>query len=171
MSRPVFRFPLAALCLWTFALALALAPGCDCGGGELMTGPKPCTSGAMCPSGSCVDGRCAPVPVGCVDRDNDGYGAGCPRGPDCDDTVRTQTGTEICDGNDNDCDGMVDEDVRTACGDCVACVTRAFCQLRNARIGVKRYCESCRQENPVAAEGMAVNEALFQALVCMIVPA
>ena len=125
MSRPVFRFPLAALCLWIFALALALAPGCDCGGGELMTGPKPCTSGAMCPSGSCVDGRCAPLPMGCVDRDNDGYGAGCPRGPDCDDTVRTQTGTEICDGNDNDCDGMVDEDVMTACGDCDPSCTSA----------------------------------------------
>jgi hypothetical protein len=60
-----------------------------------------------------------------VDRDNDGYGTGCPRGPDCDDGDRDQTGVEICDGRDNDCDGIADNGVLTACGDCVATCTSA----------------------------------------------
>ncbi len=115
MSRTSLRLSPPA---WVFALALAVTPGCDCGGGTLVRGPLTCTSGDTCPSGSCVDGHCAPVSASCLDHDGDGYGRGCPRGPDCDDTDRTQTGVEVCDGADNDCDGTIDEDVRSACGDC-----------------------------------------------------
>jgi DNA-binding beta-propeller fold protein YncE len=57
---------------------------------------------------------------GCVDGDGDGFGAMCTEGPDCDDTNPTQTGREVCDGADNDCDGEADEGVRSACGDCDA---------------------------------------------------
>ncbi len=55
---------------------------------------------------------------GCVDGDGDGFGAMCAAGPDCDDTNPAQTGNEVCDGRDNDCDGETDEGVRSACGDC-----------------------------------------------------
>jgi hypothetical protein len=73
-----------------------------------------------------VTGKCP----GCVDRDNDGYGAGADcLGPDCDDTnpdIRPGA-TEVCDGKDNNCDGQVDEpfDLKADnanCGRCgVAC--------------------------------------------------
>ncbi|MBL8678620.1 MAG: putative metal-binding motif-containing protein [Myxococcales bacterium] len=57
---------------------------------------------------------------GCVDRDRDNYGtgAGC-MGPDCNDDNPAVNGgaTELCDGIDNDCDTMVDEDLgRSSCG-------------------------------------------------------
>ncbi len=46
----------------------------------------------------------------CVDRDSDGYGAGCARGLDCDDTdaQRHPGATERCNGLDDDCDGTGD---------------------------------------------------------------
>ena len=52
-----------------------------------------------------VDGAAA-----CVDRDGDGYGTGCARGPDCDDTdpQRHPGATERCNGLDDDCDGTSD---------------------------------------------------------------
>jgi hypothetical protein len=46
----------------------------------------------------------------CIDRDSDGYGAGCDRGPDCDDTdaQRHPGAIERCNGLDDDCDGTGD---------------------------------------------------------------
>lgn len=115
MQRPSSHFALLAAC------ALALS-GCDCGG---PIGGEPCTTNADCEDGlTCRDGTCS-VPAdatsedGCeVDEDGDGYGVGCAAGPDCDDTDPVQTGTEICDGADNDCDGVPDEGVMSECGDC-----------------------------------------------------
>jgi len=57
-------------------------------------------------------------PSGCIDLDGDGYGEGCAAGLDCNDRDPNQTGVEICDDLDNDCDGLADEGVATACGDC-----------------------------------------------------
>lgn len=60
----------------------------------------------------CADGyrdypRCVPEPQ-CIDRDGDGYGEGCPPGPDCDDSsaARNPLAADVCgNGVDEDCDG------------------------------------------------------------------
>ena len=68
----------------------------------------------------------------CEDRDGDGHGApssapkmDCKPSPgfavcdnDCDDRAKTTYpgASEVCDGFDNDCDGKIDEGVRTICG-------------------------------------------------------
>ena len=95
----------ATLCWLVFVTA------CDCGGSG--SSGTPCETAAECPMGEvCLDGRCqlpsrrdGGVEPGCVDLDGDGRGEGCEAGPDCDDADPTQTGTERCDGVDNDCDG------------------------------------------------------------------
>ena len=75
----------------------------------------------------CVDGTCerrttdddgGTVEPGCEDGDGDGFGEGCSAGPDCDDTSSAQGNREVCDGLDNDCDGVADNGVLSACGNC-----------------------------------------------------
>ncbi|MCD6499662.1 MAG: putative metal-binding motif-containing protein, partial [Deltaproteobacteria bacterium] len=55
-----------------------------------------------------------------TDLDHDGYGEGCPAGPDCrDDNNLVHPGVEeICNGVDDNCDGQTDEGVLTDCGNC-----------------------------------------------------
>ncbi|MCB9604159.1 MAG: hypothetical protein H6724_10675 [Sandaracinus sp.] len=114
--------------LWTVLIVGSLT-ACDCGGNELPT--RRCETVADCPGGEvCLDGVCqapanrdggpdvGPENRDCVDEDMDGYGEMCVRGPDCDDTDSRQTGTEICDGFDNDCDGVADNGVLNTCGNC-----------------------------------------------------
>ena len=115
--------------LWAFGALGAL--GCDAAMTTGATG-RACRSGAQCPSGVCRDGRCVegvsdggrtdagPPEPGCVDGDGDRFGPGCSRGPDCDDTNPLQTGVETCDMQDNDCDGVADNGVLNACGNCDA---------------------------------------------------
>nr|MBK7068718.1 hypothetical protein [Deltaproteobacteria bacterium] len=62
---------------------------------------------------------CAPLGgTCCLDGDNDGYGqgVGC-MGPDCDDADPARTGAamELCNNVDDDCDGVVDEELSRAC--------------------------------------------------------
>ena len=116
---------------FTWALLLVGSmTACDCSGGTL-TPTRPCETMSDCETGDvCLDGLCQPLPnrdggpdVGpenrdCVDEDGDGYGEMCVRGPDCDDSDPVQTGTEICDGLDNDCDGVADNGVLNTCGTC-----------------------------------------------------
>jgi len=58
--------------------------------------------------------------VPCTDDDHDGFGTGCARGPDCDDgDPRVHpAGLEVCNGADDDCDSLTDEEdplVEAAC--------------------------------------------------------
>ncbi len=47
----------------------------------------------------------------CQDRDGDGYGLDCPKGPDCNDhDASIHPGAkETCNGRDDDCNGLVDD--------------------------------------------------------------
>ena len=108
---------------WTGALIVA-----GCSPGQIAgSNTGTCVIAADCQAGAlCIDGQCVaanptnptPTPAGCIDQDGDGRGVGCPEGPDCDDTNPIQTGREVCDELDNDCDGIVDNGVVGACGDC-----------------------------------------------------
>ena len=49
---------------------------------------------------------------GCQDRDGDGFGDNCEKGPDCDDSRRSANSEQLeqCgDGFDNDCDSRIEE--------------------------------------------------------------
>lgn len=70
-----------------------------------------CMSDDECVGMACVGGACVATDVPTVDEDGDGY-APFPCGMDCrDDNGSVFPGaTEICNGLDDDCDGIVDED-------------------------------------------------------------
>jgi len=131
----VSRFSLTPLgALFVLSLA-ALVPACSCSGS---TGGHACVDSTSCATGQlCIDGTCHAVGVdsghvepGCDDRDGDGHGVGCSAGPDCDDGNPTQTGREVCDGADNDCDGVTDNGVLSECGDC-----NPDCRLSGTGVG------------------------------------
>ncbi|MBN2724859.1 MAG: hypothetical protein JXR95_12375 [Deltaproteobacteria bacterium] len=60
-----------------------------------------------------------PCPDG-IDEDGDGYGEGCPMGPDCNDSVAAihPGAVERCNGFDDNCNDEIDEGVLNACGNC-----------------------------------------------------
>ena len=93
--------------------------------GLLVCGCGPRSSGGGTNNGTDGDGGGfdAYVPPECpngIDEDGDGYGDGCPAGPDCDDSNENvhPAANEICNGIDDNCDGQTDEGVLNACGNC-----------------------------------------------------
>ncbi len=99
---------------------------------------------------------CVPVDL-CYDGDDDGFGIGpgC-LGPDCadDNALRNAGVDEVCDGIDNDCDGLVDEnpvDANEACdtgipGPCAPGILRCF--------GGEVVCEQRRFASPEICDGV-----------------
>ncbi|MCA9600321.1 MAG: hypothetical protein KC776_43755 [Myxococcales bacterium] len=86
--------------------------------------PKNCDDGDECTGDSCnpATGECESTPL-TLDQDGDGFrgprpgfAAGAPGscGDDCDDTsAKAFPGNpEVCDGVDNDCDGIIDNDMK-----------------------------------------------------------
>lgn len=59
-----------------------------------------------------------PVSELCVDNDGDGFGMQCIAGDDCDDEDPTVGGQDVCNGQDDDCDGKVDEFLVDVCDNC-----------------------------------------------------
>ncbi len=107
-----------------FALVASGSAGCASGGREPTdTGPRRDTgetdagttmdedAGGPKPDAGADSGG---LPV-CVDADGDGFGENCSGGPDCDDTSASVSpaGTEVCNGQDDDCDSMTDEGLDT----------------------------------------------------------
>jgi Cys-rich repeat protein len=105
--------------------SMTCASNADCAAGEVCidgvcipAGPQ-CSQDLDCPAGQvCIAGTCQPA---CTDFDGDGFCAG----EDCDDRDASvnPAASELCDGRDNDCDGLVDEGCGQACtadADCAA---------------------------------------------------
>lgn len=111
------------LCIDSVCLQSGCTADDECAVGETcldtlcVPGGEMCMVEGDCPSGQiCVGEQCQAAI--CVDPDMDGYGPGCSRGEDCDNDDAIQTGSEVCDGVDNDCDGVADNGVLSECGDC-----------------------------------------------------
>ncbi len=110
----------------------------------------------VCPDNAvCEGGDCVPVGPDCRDNDGDGYGAGCPRGADCNDgDPRINPGApERCSNrSDDNCNGQINEGCDPN-GCCVGgCGPEAFCTAECAcqpfDPGICEY-----QNQPCAFEG------------------
>ena len=110
--------------LWLGAWVMLAVAGAGCGD-DSARGPLPgsdsgsgADSGAGADAGTGIDGGTgsdAGTDGGpsCVDEDGDGYGEGCELGADCDDSNAgiSPAAGETCNGADDDCDGVPDEDL------------------------------------------------------------
>ena len=120
------------------------------------TGPNGCrlARSVACPEGTgCENGACLPD-LGCFDPDGDGFGTGCEAGVDCRPfEPASYTGAaEVCDGLDNDCDGVADDG-----GVCVPCGNAAVAPLT---AGETLYARTCGGVIEVALLGLTVGDAL-----------
>ena len=154
----------------------------DCKGDQVCVSgfcQTPCGQDGDCPKGETCDidtGYCEPNQPedggdgdadgngdDCIDADEDGYGQGCARGPDCDDSDRmVHPGMpEACaDGVDNDCDGQTDEaDCGCTPGTPWTCYTGPFGtqDVGRCRQGVA-VCGENREYGPCMGEVIPVEE-------------
>jgi hypothetical protein len=96
----------------TIALALVASGGCDgsmTSGGDGGGGRR--DSAGQDEAGTCPGG---------TDEDGDGYGYGCKKGKDCDDTnpLIHPGAKELCNGKDDDCNDKIDDGALNKCGTC-----------------------------------------------------
>ena len=168
--------PPGQVCIWSGG-----CPPCDCDPaagdcacpmcvppehGYCGPGPAPCTSDADCDDGDkctvdhCSNGECVhEVLIGCGwcerDQDGDGYFDFC-NPADCDDTNPAvyPGAKEVCDGLDNDCDGLVDEEgCGAACKSDQDCMPYEYCSLA---IPCCPPDKACIPENPPCGAGQCV---------------
>jgi alpha-tubulin suppressor-like RCC1 family protein len=132
--------------------------------------PTDCASGYTCSGGVCTpdSGQCA----SCADTDGDGYGVGNCLGVDCapGDAAVYPTARELCDGKDNDCDELIDEDFKldSDAFNCSAC--GMTCQSGPCIGGA---CQACGQLNqpccvvtPSSADDATVHDECVLPNVC-----
>jgi hypothetical protein len=132
----------------------AVGAGCTTGGS--CRAPEDCGQPAPCVYGACVSGRCV---YSIFDADGDGRPPPSCGGMDCDDLDPTvfPGAPEICNGLDNDCDGVPDSPNADAfCGSGFQCIggtcgcpaTRIECRDGNTDIcvdplGNHNHCGAC----------------------------
>jgi hypothetical protein len=114
------------------------ADGCET---DLLNDRENCAScGHVCEEGLvCIGGEC----VVCPDDDNDGFPDAACGGTDCDDENENPDADEVCDGDDNDCDGLEDEqpEASLSCDDGDVCNGPERCFLGRCEDGVPLNCE------------------------------
>ncbi len=134
---------------------VALAPG---EGGSLCA--SVCIDDSTCPrdfdcvlvssGGADTTSLCLPSDL-CIDPDGDRHGIGpdC-LGRDCDEENATVNGSasEVCDGNDNDCNGEVDEDPRDVGLDCNTGFGGACAEGRTVCASGALTCEQRNEATP-----------------------
>lgn len=112
------------------------------------TGVIACSDGRFCSEGRCVNEAV------CIDVDADGYGPGCDAGEDCRpaDGASYLGATEVCDGLDNDCNGVADDG-----GVCVPCPGAPLDAPASLSAGDTLYRVSCGGSEYVSIDSPGSN--------------